>query len=161
MTVKISRAMARRVYQWVYRNPIRRVSGPVQAVIFSHIDVNRFAEAAWGCKGLDPLRSSTPCPIAFPWLPLDTSRATDARKDSLSRWGKGFAPAPLPVFGLIRPRPALRRDGGGKLPIRIKHRIVFLEPSTLATSTKGGDVVLVFLVRLNRAAFYPVSPPRL
>lgn len=119
---------------------------------------SRYVVAAWGCGGLSPLRSATPCPIAFPGQPFVTSRATDARYRSLSRWGKGFAPAPLPVFGLFRPRPALHRDGGGKLPIRIKHRIVFLEPSTLATSTKGGDVVLVFLVRLNRAAFYPVSP---
>ena len=113
------------LYRRVSHAPVQRVSGPVRVCRFGSISLSPYRIAAWGCKGPSPLRSATPCPIAFPWLPLDTSRATDARKSSLSRWGKGFTPAPLPAVGLNRPRPPLRRDGGGKL-LRSDETVILL-----------------------------------
>ena len=114
-----------RVYRRLYHGLFHKVSSPVHPAVFVGCSVSCFPSPAWGCKGLAPLRSATPCPIAFPWPPLDTSRATDARSRSLSRWGKGSAPAPLraggrfraiidPSSSVVATRPA-RRFGGGKL----------------------------------------------
>ena len=77
----------RTVYQRVYQ----RSYTPGQKVAGMLIDARRSLSPASGCKGLSSLRSSTPCPSAFPG---PTARSSLVRDASLSRKGKGCAPAP-------------------------------------------------------------------
>src|SRR4051812_14524283 len=135
----------------VYHRLFPRVSSPVHPAVSVGCSVSCFPSPAWGCKGLAPLRSATPCPIAFPWPPLDTSRATDARSRSLSRWGKGYAPAPLragdrfsaiihPLLPVVSSRPARRFRGGKLAPSRLLAVLfaVSVRPLRRSSATQGG-----------------------
>ena len=82
--------------------PVRSLSGVGQAMTKKAVDVTQIQGPAWGCKGLDPLRSSIPCPSAVPCLSAHSSRDMDARYRSLRRKGKGCAPCTPARYSLAR-----------------------------------------------------------
>ena len=90
--------MCHRVYHRVYQS----LSGPVLSAPIGLIDLSTLKRPAWGCKGLDPLRSSAPCPSADPCLSAHSSRDMDARYRSLRRKGKGCAPCTPARYSLAR-----------------------------------------------------------
>lgn len=73
----------------MYQRPYQGASGPVHCRTVRSNAGRPYRGPAWGCKGLDSLRSSIPCPWAFPWLPLVNSRATDANAKAQ---GQGLRP---------------------------------------------------------------------
>ena len=75
------------MYQRIYHRPSARV----QPCTSSSNILSGCTGPAYGCKGLDSLRSSPPCPWPFPCHSARTSRDTDAE---LKTKGKGCAPAP-------------------------------------------------------------------
>ena len=140
----------------VYQRPYQKASSPVHVVVFVGCFVSCFPAATWGVQGLPSLHSSSPCTIAFPWQPLDTSRATDA---PLSRWGKGYAPAPLCATGEAGPRHTLPAPHGeAKLQPPSVYCFVCDRPSHRLLTTQGSVGSEVLLVRLLARRVYFHSP---
>lgn len=116
--------MSRRVYRRPYR--------PGQRRSFVGCSVSCFPSPASGCKGHSSLRSSTPCPSAFPGHPLGSSWGRDARR-SLSRKGKGSGPCTL---GLRTDR---RMRDGEAVPHSFVVSFGHSTPLTFQGSVGGGD----------------------
>ena len=86
----------------MYHRLFHRRSGPVQAAPKNPHSVSRLSRAAFGCKGLASLRSSTPCPWAFPWR---YARFLACHGRCAKPQGQGLRPCtlarcarPLPLF---------------------------------------------------------------
>ncbi len=92
----------------MYQHLYQRLSGPTQALCFVGCFVSVCPAPACGVQGALVAGSSTPCFWAFPWHPLTSSRAPDARSCSLSPKSKGCAPAPQRAIATAAARLALR-----------------------------------------------------
>ena len=92
----------------MYQHLYQRLSGPTQAICFVGCVVSVCPASACGVQGALVASSSPPCPWAFPWQPLTSSWAPDARSCSLSPKGKGCAPAPRRSNATAAARLALR-----------------------------------------------------
>ncbi len=92
----------------MYQHLYQRLSGPTQAICFVGCVVSVCPASACGVQGALVAGSSPPCPWAFPWQPLTSSWAPDARSCSLSPKGKGCAPAPRRSNATAAARLALR-----------------------------------------------------
>jgi hypothetical protein len=119
----------------MYQHLYQQLSGPTQAPCFVCCSVSVCPAPACGVQGALVGASSTPCFWGFPWQPLTSSRAPDARSRSLSPKSKGSAPAPQRSIATAAARLALR------------WRSVKLAPLV-------GVGVSVFVFRTNQRAYH-------
>jgi hypothetical protein len=111
--------MYQRVYQCPY-TPGHKVKGTTN-------DESPIHAPASGCKGHSSLRSSTPCPSAFPSPTARSSLGWDARSCSLSRMGRGSAPCTR----------GPRADRRWRIGEAVPSKVCVIWPSHCLHSTQG------------------------
>jgi len=145
-------ALYHRVYHRVYHGVSTSGHPPVGVCVF----VSCFPATVCGVQGLSSRCSSIPCPSAFPWHSARKLAGHGRSLRSLSRKGKGSAPAPRRTFAAPAARPALRWRGDKPCPPMLVFVVLCAVLSALGCSVlphhqtdtrlhrrRGGDVRLV------------------
>ena len=139
------------VYRRLYHRLFQRVSSPVHPAVSVGCSVSCFPSPACGVQGAFVAPLLQPLPHRLPVAAARYLAGHGRSRRSLSRWGKGCAPAPLragerfravidPSSSVVPCRPA-RRFGGGKLAPSGLLAVLFavsVRPSRRSSATQGG-----------------------
>ena len=145
-----------RVYHHPYRRAYRLASSAGQTIRLSLLFVTCFSAKAWGCKGLGPLRSPTPCPHAVPRRPF-VPHGPGTLVSLATPWGQGLRPCTPSGRRAGAPASRTPRRAGRQACPRWGRSLSCLQPSHRALAIResaGGGV----LVRPTSDAPYFVPP---